>query len=184
MKKILLLIAAAIAIVGVARAQFVLTPNGIANNTDKDYLVFEYGSKSQSELFTTVNMALNAMYVSPQDVLSIVKNNSITINGVATHIHRDKNMFSTLSTMTMNYTIVVEFKDGRIRIMNPTINKLIIPSNGTSTTSYDGLEWIAYLYNKKGVEKHPKTNESIEDHLNNIVLKITSSITEKENDNW
>lgn len=182
MKRIALLLALLLASLTV-KAQFTVSPQGIINETGKDYVVYEFEGKTQQELFTATNVALHAMYVSPKDVLSIVENNSITINGVNPDIWRDRNMMSTVPSLTMNYTIVVEFKDGRIRIMNPTINRLIVPVSGTETTSYNGSEYLGYLF-KNDKAKHPKTNASIESSLNSLVNKIMSSITDQKKEEW
>lgn len=158
------------------KAQYTLTPNGLVNETGKEYLTFDFEGKTQTQLYSSVNMYLNSIFVSPKDVLSLVENNSIAINGITKDIHRPKSINDLTPTFTMNYTITIYFKDGRIRFDNPSVNKMYVTDN-------PGNEYFG-AFTSKGKLKHEKTKESIEKFFNDFITEINQAITDNKATDW
>ena len=98
---------------------FELTSHGFVSTQDttKLFSIYYYEGKSQSELYKKALVYINTLYVSPKDVISNVENETITINGVAKSTIRQNSLSPRFD---MNYTIVLMFKDNRIRIDAPT----------------------------------------------------------------
>ena len=96
--------------------KFALQADGTMVANDKSYIVVEFPGKTKSELYSDILVSSSAMYVSPKDVLSVVENESITINGYAKEcLHYGMNIVS------VNYSITILFKDGKIRINSPQV---------------------------------------------------------------
>ena len=80
--------------------RFALQADGTMLANDKSYIVVEFPDKTKSELYSDILVSLSAMYVSPKDVLSVVENESNTINGYAKEcLHYGMNIVS------VNYSI-------------------------------------------------------------------------------
>ncbi len=163
-----------------ANAQYELTPKGIINDTENDYIVLEFPNKTQQELYDAVHLLINSTYVSPQNVLSVVDGQSITINGIG-KVYRPNPV---TNTYDLNYTITFLFKDGRVRINNPYINRI-------STTGYNNLDlpiigttMIRGVFTKKGKVSTEKTKLSIEKFFNTYLDKVKKSIDTAENIDW
>ena len=179
--KIFTLLALSMLIFSTANAQYKLTPNGLINDTKKDFIVLDYENKTQTELYNAVYMLLNSMYVNPQKVLSTVDNNSISINGISTNaIYRKKDMSWLISTFDINYTISLQFKDNKIRINNPSINNMNVAGMPYETF------YTSKIFNKKGEtgKKYKDTKISIESFFNDYIKKIDESIKDNKATNW
>lgn len=189
MKKILLLMATVL-LSGSAMAQLKLTPDGLVNteNEEQGFIILPFEGKTQQELYSACYAMLSAMYVSPKDVLSVAEGNSITINGVSTYaIYRKKTMTSTIPTYDINYTITIFFKDGKIRINNPIINRMYTSDSYDEQFFVSGVSLLGKsngVFNAKGELKHEKTKISIEDFFNSYINKIKESIEKNETTDW
>lgn len=159
-----------------AQAQFTLTPSGLVNETGKEFVIYDHAGKSQAELYASVHMYLNSLFVSPKDVLSLVENNSISINGVTNDIFRPKSINDLTPTFTMNYTITLYFKDGKIRVDNPSINHMYV-------TDQPAKEYYG-VFTSKGKLKHEKTKASIEKFFNDFIANINQAVTDNKATDW
>lgn len=184
MKKILLLMVATILSVS-AMAQFKLTPTGLVNadNAEQDFIIIDCPDKTQTQLYSSVLMYLNSLYVSPKDVLSTVEGSAITVNGVSQNaIYRKKSITSLISTFDINYTIAILFKDGRIRINNPSINRMNI--SGYVDKFYIVGFGSTGVFNSKGKILAEETLTSIETFFNTYVNNIKLAVEKNEATDW
>ena len=162
-------------------AQFVLTPNGFVSSTDtsKIFTVAPFDSLSQKALFNKTMMYLNTIYVSPKDVISSVDSSSITINGIKNNcIFRND-----LHVFDMNYTINIQFKNGRIRVNRPyftltnstgtNFQTMYIKANTTLNASTMGI------WNEKGELKAKRVKKELEDYFNSFLDKLIKGISIK-----
>ena len=180
-KKVLITMLLTITVITV-NAQYRLTSKGLVNDTDKGYIVLEFNDKTQQELYNAVHLLINSTYVSPQNVLSIVDGQSITINGVSLNAIYRKNPI--IKTFDINYTITFLFKNGRIRIDNPNINRL--NASGTSVAFYINGSYMFQdgVFNKKGKVLAEKTKKSIENFFNMYLSDIKKAVESEEMMNW
>ena len=184
MKRILLITTLFVITVVTANAQFKLTPSGLVSleNPDKNYIVLEFKGKSQQELYNAVNVYMHSLYVSPQDVVSAVSNEAITINGIS---ESEIKLRKAKSRYDIKYTISLAFKDGRIRVKAPYIVDMYkwLLSNKKYEYSLNGLGYPFYtgvyrIKDDKLIDEIAK--ESIEVFFNSYIGRIKSYI---EDDN-
>lgn len=168
-----------------AQNHFILKPQGFVdrNDTTKNYIVINYDGKTQQELFKLFLEKFTIMYVSPQDVISSVPNSTITINGVS-----DKDIpYDLLTFYKLNYTIVFQFKDGKVRINSMSINKLEIYYNMIYrvVTIQDYIDIFSNqrsIYNENGKLKDKILKEHLEVFFNGLIGRVLS--TGSDDQNW
>lgn len=193
MKKILFAIITLLLSVSVNAQYFTLTETGLkpTNNQKDNFLVIEKKGKSQADLFKQVKDYITASYVSPKDVMSENGTDMITLNGISQKDVQCKKGFAMLPFET-NYTIVFMFKDGKIRINNPSINSMFATSTtlGGDISSYyqlvltdedpvqAGRERIVVFKGKGKTTKGAK--ESIESFFNYLIENIINYDTQSE----
>ena len=179
MKKLMLLML--IIAVNLNAQSFKLTPTGFVDSADetKDFVVLNFDNKSKKEIFDLVNAKVVSMYVSAKNVISYSGEDVITVNGVST---KDIS-FNKFFNYTMNYTLVLMFKDGKLRINAPSLNnisgtfgditnkkQLMLQGNG------GGMLPTQYVFNSKGELKRDKNKQELEEHFNNIILEIKKGV--------
>ena len=144
---------------------FTLTKVGFINASDssKNYVVLPIDGKTQKELYSIFLNKLNGLFVSPKDVLNPVESESISVNGLA-----KRQVHDTMNTAyDLNYTLVFQFKDGKIRVDHPIINKMIYYgiSNYKEIYLNAGSNLFAgytSIWNKKGLVKETAAKEELE----------------------
>lgn len=166
-----------------------LTPKGLTSVDDPkaNYLIFEKKG-SQKELFNNIMAFVGSMFVSPKDVLSSSEYEVITINGITSKGIEIKKLWGGLP-MSVDYTIVFFFKDDKIRVNIPSINKMqVLPTNGNypvTINQYDnytsnGAERL-YIFNKKGELKNSMAKGDLENFFNTFIdkaINYTSPVKE------
>ena len=179
MKRITLALIVLLAGCLTANAQFTLEMTGlvITEKPKQDFIVLDFGGKTQQELYQAVNVYLHSLYVNPQNVLSSVENQAITING--------KGKITTYWDVT--YTISLAFKDGRIRINIPTILKLSADVNGVhDEKAIVGTSFLGQaggVFDRKGKLLLPKMKTAVEDYFNGYISKLVTAANGYEGNN-
>jgi hypothetical protein len=138
---------------------FRLTPEGLISTENKEatFIVVERPGKSQQDLFDMVKRFTTQFFVSPKDVLSESGNEMISINGISKKDVIVKKGLAYIP-ITMNYTIVFHFKDGKVRVDIPSINSM----TGESYTVGGNLSGLYQLNISKGsVSLEPKREEIV-----------------------
>jgi hypothetical protein len=169
------------ALSGYSQPKFTLTPLGFVNEDDsaKTYIVIEIPGKSKQELYKAVQVYLNRVYVSPKDVMSTVEPESISANGFAQNAVRRNKMHA----FDMDYTVNLEFKDGKIKIEGPSfrlrnvfngkIQKLWLVRNNDLTGEDLGI------WNEAFKLKSELAKEDLEEYFNKYVKKLVEGINQK-----
>jgi hypothetical protein len=186
MKYALLLPLLAIPFLG--NAQIRLTSNGFVSETDstKNYIVVEAPGISQANLYKKTLVYLSGIYVSPKEVMSTVDNESITVNAIAAKAIKMKVLYLN-PNWDVNYTIGFQFKDGKIRIGQLSINKLTTRTGDIYRTGDigpgDGPNHKE-IYNKKGELKQKDAKEGLEAYFNNYIYNLKKGVLSTKQDNW
>ena len=166
---------------------FALTPDGFRDSEGADYVVFEFEGKTQKELYDAVLLKINTSYVSPKDVLSSIESVNITINGFTQKLFKWNG-----AVFDVNYTISFMFKDGKVRVNAPSLNKML----GTyQRKSYEmfvcgngggALSDRVFIYQQKsGSLRLSSQKTTIENYFNSIINSIMKSVEENNsNDDW
>lgn len=162
---------------------FELTPEGFVNKVapEKKDVVINIPDHKQKELYTSAIRYLSTLYVSPQDVLSKVENESVTVNGSVNNLSIYGNKaYGTL----FEYTYTVQFKDSKIRILSPSINRIF---DGSSSVYLLGSRYGAGIGIFK--EKNKQINleyakASIEKHINDTMSNLVNELKSGKSNNW
>lgn len=166
-----------------AQSKLELTDSGLVfdENPSQQFTIIEKDG-TQEELYKYVKGRLTSLFASPKDVISEMEFEMLTINGITTEIGAKKALgYVTLST---NYTIVLRFKDGRIRVDVPSINKMTSSNRLQLTVSqkedYDYYYSRFYIFDKKGKLKNESGKRSVEQFFNTFLEVLFKS----ENNDW
>lgn len=192
MKKITLLVCLiTLSVVKVFSQDFTLTADGFVSKNDesKNFIVVEMDG-SQQELYKKAKNYLMKIYRSPKDVLSESEPETITINGISKDVVQKKALGMVVISYDMNYTVVLMFKDGKIRIDAPTFS---LASYQTKTTRLllkgksnggFGAEVINTIYNNNGKLKEKYAKEQLELYFNSYIHALVKGMKETENNDW
>lgn len=169
---------------------FALTKDGFVNSKDqsKNYVVIEC-SGTQLDLFNKAKAYLTSIYRSPKDVLSLSSPDVITINAIESDAVYKKALGMIAISYDMNYTIVIRFKDGKIRIDSP--NFILSNYSGSKTVKLIlrgsanggfGSEVINRIYNKKGKLKAKYAKKQLDKFFNSYLEELKKGINKDHND--
>lgn len=187
-KSLLTLIAIAVTTVSFAQTtntqNFKLTPHGFVNalDTAKDFIVIDAPGKTQQDLYKASLIYFSSTYVSPKDVISKVENEVLTINGYqknAIQINKLADAFD------INYTVVVKFRDGKIKIEAPSFRLAAGPR--TLYLVYTGFSMDGHdvgIYGKNGKVKHDRPIADLEKFFADYIAKYSASAASTKKDNW
>ena len=179
MKKIILItIGLLISNVGLSQEipQLKLTPNGV------EAIVVEIEDSSASELYNKALYWVQETYKNPDEVLKgNIPNDKIRINGYAESAWSITTL-GMRSMMNMNYTLEIEFREGRYRLIY-TIGQFYVDGAGRANYNYTSL------FNKKGEVRRMYSNSipELEATMNSLSLSFynyVSGKTAEKDDNW
>lgn len=160
---------------------FKLTPNGFVDAEDetKDYIVFNFDSKTKKEIFDLVNAKIVSIFVSAKDVISRSGEDVITINGIT---QKDIS-FNGAFNYTMNYTLVLLFKDGKLRVNAPSLNNISGTFGDVNNRKQLLLQGSGgaflpnqYIFNNKGELKREKNKVELEQYFNGLIQEIKKGV--------
>lgn len=171
---------------------FELTACGFVDskNVQNDYIVIPFEGKSQMEIFNLALAAIGKTFVSPKDRISKVEYSQINLNGVfqdVTYINR----MGLHLYFDMYYNVILEFKDGKMRINGPDINDI-------SRQAPDGVQHIYLtkaergsalfgdkaLFNNDGKINEKKHKANIENTVNAFIYKIITEMNKTIDSDW
>jgi hypothetical protein len=170
---------------------FQLTPNGFvdSSNIEKKFIVKNFNGESQEQLFKKALMSIGKNFVSPKDVISKVEYSQITVNCILKNVTA-RHPFGMNLPFDMNFNIVFEFKDGRMKINAPTI--INIYQQGPSDVnlylnkkSRGFLTSEPYIFDNEGKISEKKHKKSIENATNSFIKRIIDDMNSATNNsNW
>lgn len=116
--------------------------------------------------------------------MSSVENSAITINGISENsikIFKAKRY----SGLGINYTISIAFKDGKMRVNIPSIQKIFF-DNGAEfyITGNSFLLGGFIVFSNNGKIQNEVAKESIEDFFNNDINNLVSAMNVNHTDDW
>lgn len=171
MKKILLSIILALPLCSMAQISF--TPEGITTDDGKGYYIYEHEG-TQTDLYALVKSSLQKTFKNPQKVLSYDEPNSITITAM-TDI-TDK--FGMKETLDAIYSMVIQFKDGKVRFNAPNLEYYkrtfargsitLYPGSGKSST----MSNVYYMYKPDGKPNKKNAIDQANAYFNSLISTI------------
>ena len=167
------------------RAQFFLTPSGFTVDDGKDYYVLTTPEKNQQELFDAVYAWAGRSFVSPQDVISSTPNASqITINGIVIGLTKMPKRAIKVP-VDVNFTWIIQFKEGRIRFNAPIINSM--EADGRIPQSLHLVRPSAItdgIFKRDGALVDEFSKNQLEQFFNGVIKEIEDSIQNRVEDDW
>jgi hypothetical protein len=160
---------------------------GIGIDSTKTFVVLEFPKKSKNDLYKNCLTYLNGIYRNPDRVLSVVENESITINGLTESIKSELYWYK----YPMYYNIKILFKENKLRFESTITDLTEIWSENkerkvyvANTDSPNSVEvnciWMSnknengYFLFKEDLKK------SIDNWINGYIKSLVNGI--KEND--
>lgn len=157
-------------------AQYSVTPDGLVSDSGKPYDVYSFEGKSQESLYSIAYKYIARAFVSPKDVISAKENEVISLNAVL-KVNRDNPI---TKTAWINTTLSIEFKEGKIRINLPSINR-IYAGSGLSEMDYYFTQQSLFqengIFSQKDKLKDADLKASIENVLNGFVKSLLAEIS-------
>ena len=165
--------------------KFELTPQGFVNASDQEqnYLVIESPELDQAQVYKKALKYLHTLYSNPDEALSVIENEQITVDGYAPNsVHRNG-----MHVFDMDYNYILKFKDGKLRIDAPVFN--LTAFTGQKQTLH--LVWTKFslngsdlgIYGRKDKLKSERAKEDLENHFNTIVSGLFKAIN-SAGDDW
>ncbi|WP_231489862.1 DUF4468 domain-containing protein [Pedobacter sp. Leaf170] len=177
MKKTILILMLSVVCTSAFSQSFKLTPNGFVNaaDTTKNYVVIDVPNKKQTDLYKSSLLYFSKLYVSPKEVMTLIENQSIILNGVEKQAVKMKVLYLNPS-WDINHTSNYEFKDDKVKV-NFNINKI-----STYTGDIFREKTMRDFFNKRGEVKDEKAIKSIEEYFNQGLKKYAESLTSQKSD--
>lgn len=154
-------------------SQFVLTPRGFVIDGYKNSVVLEvsFEGKTQNELSKLTYKFLDEVFEDSEGMqLSLLRNENVTINGLAEDAVKWRNYGKHELYMDMVFEQVYYFKNSRLLISLPEIYEMF---SGTLPAQLVKVKEHAaggvYIYGKNGKVKYPILKESLENFFNDLV---------------
>ena len=140
-------------------------------NANNDYIVYEVPGMSASDLKGAALSAISSHYKSPKDVVTSLGDNIIQLETFASSVYVSKAKYP----HDMSYSIIIQFKDGKIRYNIPTVKQIWASGTILGSLKLDMSKSLSTLV--EGSDR-----QSVAKEFNNLVDYINKKI--KESDDW
>ena len=192
MRKYILLLFTFIAINTNAQ-KFELTAYGFVDSTNinNNYIIVPFEGKSQKDIYNLALSALGKTFVSPKDRISHVEYSQLNLNGIIANATNLNRMGMKLY-FDLYYNIILEFKDGRMKINGPIINNIVrdAPFGSkhyiflTESERGSAISGHKALFKKNGKVNEKKHVENIEKAMNSLISRIVTEMNNTKNSDW
>jgi hypothetical protein len=179
---------------------FELTPDGFVSSADPtmNYVVFEYDSISQADLFKSVLLFLHTAYKSPKDVVSEIPSEAITLRGsqldaigIPYRSNADRKVFGKYEVKyDIDYGFTIQFQDNKIRVDAPTFECSRVMNRGqkaylTLTGKGGFLSDNHHVFNLKNGKVEDDVKNQIETFFNSLCSGVKLAPQEQgRNEEW
>ncbi len=181
MKKLLFILGIVLPLV--ANAQWVVTPNGILADsiTGKDYMIIQREG-TVTDLYSDILKNVHRAFVRPDDVVSTVENEMISVRGYGETYLKYGGIKQCLRPLI---SVKIEFKDNRMRVSGNWVSALSgnalsgIPIKTDPYTLFVKGGWKCFDKNGgiKNVKRYGIYNSVVNEFINSI-------LTVTEDDDW
>lgn len=160
-----------------ASAQFTTAPGGYTTEDGKGFFVYQHEG-TQAELYKKVKTAITTLFASAKSVMSESEPEAITVNGAEEIQFKLKGI---RRTALIDYVMVIQFKDGRVRFDAPSVQRIIDTRYHDYVISMHkgksgGLSGNYNLYDEDGELRDEKIAEAFVQPFNTLVAAIISKM--------
>ncbi len=169
---------------------FSLKPDGTFVSEDgNSYVVVKFEGKTAQDLYNTVKANVLTLYNSPQNVLNEIEPTNITIRAMSDVLHSTYKLGSAFTEYKAMYTLVFQFKDGKIRVNAPEIDRNLKVNATAVPLPKTFISLIDDWFDKKGVVKKNKQDkvskiEALFNYPINYLLGNFSKQSSNEAEDW
>ena len=165
---------------------FELQPNGKFVNAENEqtFTILRFDGLKKEELYTRLLIGVARVYISPDHVMSKVKNEMVTIHGTTQNCIVFEGPFGIVTGLSFDYVLQFEVKDERIKVRAPIITRFYTEK----TPEIDLKAWLQTqrIFNKE--KPNPRAQEILQDFNGSatlIVANILDALDEKASiNNW
>ena len=174
MKKILfffLLLLISIVVNAQSAVKFSLRPDGTFLSENSSSIIIEFEGKTAQELYSMVKSNVITLYKSPKTVLSENEPINLSIRAISESLYNTYKLPGGFVSYKAHYNLVFHFKDGRIKVDAPVIDKFLdIEATGVAL-SKSFVSLVDDWFDKKGIakSKNKKDIEKVESIFNNSI---------------
>jgi len=165
-------------------AQWAVTPNGVLVDsiTEKTYMVIQREG-SAAELYNQTLKNAHRLFIRPDDVVSTIENEMISIRGYGETTTKYAGMTMYVRPLI---SVKIEFKDNRMRVSGNWISSLngnAISRGAVETDPYTlFVKGSLKCFDKNGKIKNEKRYESYNSAVNQFINPILAVPKEEDND--
>lgn len=172
---------------------FELTARGFVDstNTQNNYIVVPFEGKSQTEIYNLALAAMGKHFASPKDRISKVEYSQLNINGTIPNV-TNLNRMGLKLYFDLYYNLILEFKDGRMKINGPIINDVVRDApfgdkhHMFLTEAERGSAFSGHkaLFRNNGKVNEKKHKENIERAMNSFICRIVEEMNNAKDSDW
>lgn len=192
MKKLFLLVISCLScFVTYAQSYFELTPDGFTTQDNKEFIVVDVPNESTSAIYNMLETGLISVFPPAHSTLNNEADTRFSITSVARELFRINAGIGFQYIMDMEFNVLIDIKDGKYRIMAPTISHLGTLANYRISRMvvygdpkvYKDYKKNQFVFNfKDRTVQNQEAKTAIENYINNIIKKIID--ISKTNEDW
>lgn len=154
------------------KPEFIVTDYGFSNkqNPERSFIVFNFPGKEKSTLMSSIYSKLTSMFNSPSDVIKKIGDNIISVEGYSSNLF-NYNGYS----CDILYTLIIEFKDGKIKYNHPVINKIYVDTRIMGKMNLESSKTFDIIATNRNQDR-------VALHFNGLVIELNSAV--KESEDW
>lgn len=176
MKKIYVLLG--LMLVMSASAQWRLTPNGLLDVNDDNYLELYVEEGKAAEMYEKVVAYVNENYHKPEEVMKGQPGEKLTIRTTKRYGVRRTEM----DKYDISYELVLEFKEGRVKVSQPIFDLMRSEKQNQLLKIQSANARELGIWNKNGKLKSEMAKDDIERFFNDIIVGLKEALGVK--DDW
>lgn len=174
-----------------AQKYFELTPDGFKTSNNKEFIVVYIPNMSPSAIYNMLETGLISVFPPAHSTLNKETDTRFSITSVARDLFRINAGIGMQYIMDMEFNVVIDIKEGKYRIVAPTISHLGMLANYRISRMvvygdpkvYKNYRKNQFIFNFK--DRTIQNNEAkivIENYINNVVQKIVH--ISRANEDW
>lgn len=191
MKNVFLLVLLCVSSFSVFAQHYTLTPEGLTAADGKSYIVVEVPNTTADELYKLVERELVPIFPPAKTTYNKDVEGRIAITTAGMDIFRINAGPMMQYIMDVEYTIIIDVKDGKFRMQTPIINligscanfrisRMVVYDDPKKHKDFTKKQFI-FNYKDKSLQNE-KAKVAIENHINGVVSKILAIKT--VNEDW
>ena len=181
MKKLLLLLVCCVLSLTSFAQRYELTPEGLVAPDGKNYIVVEVPNTTADELYKLIERELIPIFPPAKTTYNKDVEGRIAITTAGLDIFRMNAGPMMKYIMDVEYTIIIDVKDGRFRMQTPVINligacanfrieRMVIYDDPKNHKDFTKKQFI-FNYKDRSLQNED-AKVAIENHINGVVSKI------------